>query len=99
MISHEGASHEPYFWRLLLIDTPDFMYPPVDRHIVTKHLNSYEVLTAGSVLKKSRPWLNSLLFGCAAEINHKSDPLLRLPMMNCNGKISPQHMIPNKANN
>ena len=48
LISHEGASHEPYFWRLLLIDTPDFNVPS-DRHIVTKHLN--KVFPAVSVLK------------------------------------------------
>ena len=50
LISYEDASHEPYFWRLLLINTPDFKYVPPDRHIVTKHLN--KVFPAVSVLKE-----------------------------------------------
>ena len=68
MISHDGASHEPYFWRLLLINTPDFNVPP-DCYIVTKHLN--KVFSAGGVLKEPTAaipaWLYSLLLskrGC-----------------------------------
>ena len=49
LISHEGASHEPYFWRLLLINSPDFNVLP-DRHTVTKHVN--KVFPAGGVLKE-----------------------------------------------
>ena len=49
LISHEGASHEPYVWWLLLINTPDFNVPP-GRHIVTKHLN--KVFPDGGVLKE-----------------------------------------------
>ena len=49
LISHDGASHEPYFWRLLLINTPDFNVPP-DRHIITKYRN--KVFPAGRVLKE-----------------------------------------------
>ena len=46
--SQEGASHEPYFWQLLLISTPHFNVPS-GCHIVIKHPN--KDTSAGEVMK------------------------------------------------